>query len=205
MVLLLTPFFVFYGGAVLGQKISTMCVYDLGYWYLQVDCFAGTALAGLILLLFGLGVPLCALLLLVSFILYIIAGKKPKLAIPTMVVTGLTVLCTILVVGSLVILAIIQAMMNMVFFIIYTFEPVYNYHYYYGSSPTYLDLTQTINDAVLHGLLFLDILLSSIVLLVPVVTFILALVFGIVARKKAKKEQLELAEEQPVELEEQVE
>ncbi len=201
MVLLLTPFIFLYGASILGQKITSMCVYDFTYyWYLLVDCILGTVMGGIIVLLFVFGIPLCAFLLLISFIFYIISGKKIKLTIPTMIITGLTVFCTVLVVGSLVILSSFQAIANMTFFIVYTFEPVSHDHaYYYGYSYIdydYLNLAQTINDAVLHGFIFLATFLSSIVLFVPPITFILSIVFGIIARKKAKKEQILKFEEQ---------
>ncbi len=194
MVLLITPFCFFYAGEALGLKITILSVFAGETWFYFGDAISGIVLSGIILLVFLFGLPFCFFFLFLSFIFYLISGKKQKLSIVTFILVGITLLLTLSVVGALIVLSATQALLNMIFFILYCSR-----HVFWSSNNDithYLGVMFFIigdNDCVLHGLIFFTFNMSSILLLFPFVNYIIAIIYGIIGRVKAKKEKLQLA------------
>ena len=186
---MLIPLFAVHAGIILGENISFISVYN-SYWYTETHNIINISLAGVILLLEVFGSLLLGFFLLLSFIFFIIAGKKVKLSKLVFVLTGFTLVITIGVVCSLLILTSIQSWVDFAFYLVYTMSPIqydycYGYDCYYSWNATHYRLTTSINRCVRGGLYGLVLPSVMSTMLVPFVTFVLSIIFS----KKKKVEQ----------------
>lgn len=146
-------------------------------------------LAGLSLLTIFGGVGMSLFFLLLSFVLFLISGKKPKIMIVTYVAFGLTlvtVLGTFLSLLSLELLANADVFAMNMTSMFTGGHSYYGYYYYLKSTYAY------IQDVVRGGLGMLVSLLLMPVVVIPFVTFVLGIVLG--RGKKKVQEQPEVIE-----------
>lgn len=185
------PLFLTFGLMVMGENISFLSVYS-EYTYTIIHNVVGISLSGIITLISLIGLIVLAVLLVLSFVFFLLTSKKPKLAKLSIIFTGLTMLATLLIVGSLILVTTVEFWVEFAFYLVYTMEPISSYNSYYYSSDTYLNLTFAINRCVRGGMMGTAVPLMSVTLLFPLVTYILVLV----TLKKKKP----VVEEAPAEL-----
>ena len=192
------PYFFLFGGMVMGEKITFVSMYN-DYWYTIFDDVWSITNGGLLVLITFFGFGLVAFLLLLAFISYFVEIKVKKLSIATYILTGLTLVSVLALMTTLVLIATVQFLVEFAFFLVYTMSP-YREDYYIHSYAfiRYIPLAFSINRCVRGGLFGFTLPLLLPVLLIPFVTYVLALVF-IKGKKKPKEEPQseEQSEEQP--------
>ena len=181
------PLFLTFGLMVMGENISFLSVYN-EMTYTIIHNVVGISLSGIITLISIFGFIALAVLLVLSFVFFLLTSKKPKLAKLSIIFTGLTMLATLLIVGSLILVTTVEFWVEFAFYLVYTMEPISSYNSYYYSSDTYLNLTFAINRCVRGGMMGTAVPLMSVTLLFPLVTYILVLV-TLKKKKPAKQEE----------------
>ena len=181
------PLFLTFGLMVMGENISFISVYN-EMTYTIIHNVIGISLSGIITLISFFGFIVLVVLLALSFIFFFLTNKKPKLGKLSIIFTGLTLLATLLIVGSLILVTTVEFWVEFAFYLVYTMEPISSYNSYYYSSDTYLNLTFAINRCVRGGMMGTAVPLMSVTLLFPLVTYILVLV-TLKKKKPAKQEE----------------
>ena len=181
------PLFLTFGLMVMGENISFLSVYN-EMTYTIIHNVVGISLSGIITLISFFGFIVLVVLLALSFVFFLLTSKKPKLAKLSIIFTGLTMLATLLIVGSLILVTTVEFWLEFAFYLVYTMEPISSYSSYYYSSDTYLNLTFAINRCVRGGMMGTAVPLMSVTLLFPLVTYILVLV-TLKKKKPAKQEE----------------
>lgn len=197
--LFIIPLFSTFGLMVMGENISFLSVYHY-WWYTIFHNIFGITLSSIIVLISVLGSALMVLMLLLGFIFFFLGGKKRIFSILSYVFVGLTLLTTVLVMGSLIVVTALEFWLEFAFYLVYTMRPIDEDGYgflnsYYSYYFSHLDLTFAINRTVRGGMMGTATPLMLVTLLFPTVTYILSLVF----LKKKKPAQVE---EQPEVVEE---
>ena len=192
--LIIASFCWMYGGLTIGYKATFLPLFidsNMGLWWLIPDSVLSFA-SGLSILFTSIFIPICGLLLLITFILFIFSGRAKKLVLPVYILTFLTTAATIAVVGTLFALCSAQAFENMISLILYATK----YEGYSWTDDHYGNLTHLYSvmyigilpvDAALHMLLGPVFLVFWLLTAIPGITFIVAFVLGIISCVKAKK------------------
>lgn len=145
----------------------------------------GIAMSGLSLICLVVGGLASLFFLLISFLLFIVSSKKPKLAIPTYIVLGVTLLVVFSSYLTVLFFELGKSINDTVCYSIFIDHPfsivlvgtMWSYAY---RLPSYVAIV----DVVKGGLGCAVSLLSSAIVVIPLITYILSLLVG---RRKPKE------------------
>lgn len=154
-------------------------VYSNQGWYGIV----GIVLSGVSILVSLVGTGLGLLLILITFVLFFLSGKKPKLALPTYIALAAATLITL---GTFVCLHLLEIGFNVIDIVLGTgVGRIYFYGYIKNNKIESISIEDTVKGGISIYLNLLHIALA----IIPLVTFVLSIALG--RKRKKKEEQIE--------------
>ena len=149
----------------------------------------GFVFSGIALLLIVIGLPIALLNMFLTLIFFFISKKFGKLVIPAYLFAALSILSVgglfLSILGMLFLRSALECAMNGVYMGVPVIRNEYNYlfSYYYHS---YKYLAKCIIEVVFNGLLIPTYLLTSTIVLVPSILFLLSIALGFSGKKQVE-------------------